>query len=237
MKYSLREYVDLVVEDSLDERLRGGFDLNQFKRLKTPEERSAYAKEHLTLKLGEGSSRDAWALSTGKVLKTIIPDEEMAFSIDQCKNEYAAFEKYGAEYIPRVYDRAPDFTWLIVEPVRAFSMITFSSGVLPEKCGFNEWALREFGRFFNRGIVKDNNPEIIWNKCMDNDLNKRIIEHPNEEAKPLAPYYNELPAMGQELLQKFIFLSKHGMIDIGRTDHWGWTADGRVVCLDPGVTK
>jgi len=236
MKYSLREYIELVVEDSLDEKLRGGFDLNHFKKLGTPEERTDYAKENLTLKLGEGGSRDAWALSTGKVLKTIIPDDEMSFSIQQCKNEYSAFEKYGSEYIPRVYDKAPDFTWLIVEPVRAFSLKPLESGVMPEKCGFNEWALREFGRFitFTGPVTKDDNLENLWNKCMDEDLKDRI-NYKNSE--PLAPYYNELPPMGQELLQKFLFLSNHGMIDISRSDHWGWTADGRVVCLDPGVTR
>lgn len=237
MKHSLKEFIDMVVEDSLDEKLRGGFDLNNFKRLKSPEERTAYAKEYLTLKLGEGGSRDAWALSTGKVLKTIIPDEEMRFSIVQCQNEYAAFEKYGPEYIPRVFDKAPDFTWLIVEPVRAFSLITYSNGVMPQKCGFGEWALREFGRFVNRGTIKDNNLEILWNKCMDKDVNDRTIENPDEEVKPLAPHFNELTPMGQELLQKFLLLSSHGMIDIGRSDHWGWAADGRVVCLDPGVSK
>ena len=55
MKYSLREYIELVVEDSLDEKLRGGFDLNHFKKLGTPEERTDYAKENLTLKLGEST--------------------------------------------------------------------------------------------------------------------------------------------------------------------------------------
>ena len=218
MPLRLKEYLDFLVEELLDEKLRGGFDLNHFKKLPNSSEQKKYAQERLEL-LACGSERCSYILSSGKVLK--LPTDPKFSYPEQNKTEVNVFQKFGSEVVPKVFDYAEDFSWLIVEPARVFS----SGYDLKSRTGFSMSAMTWFERFLNlHGRLHNSDTATKW---------RAFIAGWHEES---LPDWENLPPLGQQLIAKHHFLSDNGLIDITRADHWGWASDGRLVCVDPGIS-
>lgn len=215
---ALREYVDFLVEAALDEKLRGGFDLSQFKRLNAePRSQKEYADEHLQ-QLACGSSRCSYILSGGKILKLLAhPANLDTNDTSQNRGEMKSFQKFGPDYVPRVYDYSPTNTWLIVEPTRTFT----SNSDMYNRTGVDRLALIAFGQNIQRVPQGLGTPEA-WNHVMQG---KKLYHQ----------YWQTLKPLGKQLVEKLKHLMDNGVVDIARADHWGWTADGRLVCVDTGI--
>jgi hypothetical protein len=231
----LKEYLDFLVEEVLDEKLRGGFDLNYFKKLPTPKEQVAYADKTL-VKLDCGSERCAYVLSSGKILKLpTYPEHDKLF--EQNREEIKTFLKVGSEYVPRIFDYDPDFWWLIVEPARTFS----SYWDFKDKTGVS------MGVVFTLDRILKSSPDIkdvpeAWNALVKKEEEEKREKEKEEEGSARwmsssSVPWEKLPALGQQFLVKYHYLSNVvGLIDITRAEHWGWTSDGRLVCVDPGIS-
>lgn len=66
--------------------------------------------------LGEGSYRIVYRLAVGKVLK-LAKDNK---AIEDNKNEWDLFNCSGSDYLAKIYEHAPDFSWLISEEADKF---------------------------------------------------------------------------------------------------------------------
>jgi hypothetical protein len=192
----IKEYVFLVLEKVRTTKkgspFGNKFDVRKFKSLENINMMKAYADSFLSV-LGEGSSRIAYSLTSGKVLKIALNEKGIA----QNNTEMDVFTNPTTRpMISKIIDYDSDYRWIIADSVRAFN---------------NESEFREetgiiFGEFVNN--VKD-------------AVNK--IEAPDTTLA-----YNTVKTIqNTELL----------LGDIARVDHWGKSADGRVVLLDYGFTK
>lgn len=214
----LKEYIEEITQQVVSEKIRSlkkdlRFDFKEFKAIEWADRKILYAKARLQ-KLGCGSSRCAYALSSGKVLKISRHRREA----EQNEAEIKAFARFGADFVPRIYDHDLEFEWLVVEPSRTFS----SFNELKKITGITEYDL--IGLEFQ--VVQNGAsslPEAIdnYNKITTGN---RIV-------------FDQLPEKGRELLSKFYHLVSQGMDDISRWDHWGWTSDQKIVCVDPGLTR
>lgn len=223
MPTHLKEYLDFLVEEALDEKLRGGFDLNYFKKLPTASDQKTYADKTLTL-LNCGSARCSYILSSGKVLKLLVRPEYP--DTEQNEGEISAFKKFGPEYVPRIFDFDENNTWLIVEPAR-----TFSSGwEFKEKTGLSYHLARYFETYLGqRGRLSASDTAEQWQNFKSE---KDKFMWSGEEV----PDWESLTPLGQQYIEKHHHLNANGLIDITRADHWGWASDGRLVCVDPGIS-
>lgn len=213
----LKEHIDLQVAIVLQEKLRGGFDFNKFKALPSHRARIRYASHTLDA-LGCGSSKCAWILSSGKVLKMSTYVEDSS-DLLQNKTEIENFHTLGSGLVPKVFENAPDYTWYTAEPVRTFK----DKREFKEITGIDSDQIRRFGDLIAKiGMELLPTPRDVWM-----ELNKKWGEHISE--------WENLPEKGRELLEKVYELESKGIIDIARWDHWGWGADGRLLCVDTGI--
>jgi hypothetical protein len=98
-----------------DPQLKGlRFDWNRFKALKPVRQALAYADAFLE-RLGAGSSRVAYTLTSNKVLKVAHNEKGLA----QNKAELNIYTDPATKSIvAKIYDYEPDYVWLVSEPVR-----------------------------------------------------------------------------------------------------------------------
>lgn len=84
-----------------------------FNKLRTPPEREAYLEDCGFDHIGEGSSRSVWIISSKKVIKLALNKAGVA-------QNAAEFEiaQSGGDFFPKVYDKAPDDSWIEVELAR-----------------------------------------------------------------------------------------------------------------------
>jgi hypothetical protein len=211
----LQEYIEEIADQVVSEKIRSTskslrFNFEEFKAIKNYRFKMKYAQDRLK-QLGCGSSRCAFVFSSGKVLKIARYEGEY----EQNRREIEAFEKFGAELLPKIYAHDPEYSWLVVEPSR-----TFSSG-------------RDF--FSNTGFREI---DLVGIGFQIRDYGKSLLEALdayNNIEKYLPVVFEALPTKGKELLTKFYKLISQGMDDIDRFDHWGWASDQRIVCVDPGI--
>lgn len=106
----LRECVRTILERIV----RAGFSLGELKKLASVEEVMNYAKNHLT-KLGQGSSRAAFLLSSRYVLKVAKNDKGFA----QNEAEVDVFTNPSSKpIVAKIQDFDPGYKWLVSELVR-----------------------------------------------------------------------------------------------------------------------
>ncbi len=233
--FLLKEAISLITE-----KLFGAFDIRFFKQLSAKTDPDGqygalikYAKDRLPF-LGKGSSRTVFALSTGKVLK--IAEDWLAAG--QNKAEVAMFKKLnGTDAVARIYDFDPDFKWIISEPVRTFR--TNFKSTLKQETGLNESFLANIREIMLHmtyigldisNITPSSGYEFLLSALLENNdsfgmRNKLEVIHT----------LKTLPEKGKELISKFVYLTSRGIDDIDRDDHWGITANGRIVVVDYGV--
>lgn len=252
----LQEQIDLAVAEVLIEA-RTGFDFRKFKAIDDPEERFDYASSKLQ-KLGEGSSRAAFRLSNRYVLKVVIPD-----AIDKgVAQSHAEVELYTdpkvKPVLANIYEMADDYTWLISEPVRTFEFKEFykTTGLIDtytfdkahtylNKTDSIEGGKQEAKRQVEARKELLQQAEEEYEKARANPeehedtlisfLARKVESYKKKirlAEKVTSLYDNPFFLAIVELIDEFGVMRS----DLLRTDHWGVTADGRIVLLDYGYT-
>lgn len=224
MKNTLKQLVEnLVAEElqglSLSESWRG-FSMKQFKKLKTPEERIAYAETKLP-RLGSGTARVVFGLGSGKVLKITLN----RWARLQTRNEVEAFTRPGiAHLFAKIYDFDGDnYMWAIVEGVK---VIADNSDLL-NKFNPSEPMLEAIADSASKSF-EDAIKEAVehHNNHYEEEFTQFTVEHPLQ--------LSDLNELDLQLLRKVYDATKNGIEDIERYDHWGMTSEGRLVLVDSG---
>lgn len=155
----LHEYVALVLEAIRSKKNQKGsfgdkFDLKKFKSLDNYHMMTAYASEFLE-KMGQGSSRVAFVLSSKYVLKIAINEKGIA----QNQAEVDVYTNPTSQpVVAKVYQSDKDFNWLIsdlVKPIKSVNEFEELTGV--------DW--KTFSKYVNDGIkhksLSNNAPKFI----------------------------------------------------------------------------
>jgi hypothetical protein len=225
LKQLIEEQIDLVLQESL----KGTFSLNAFKTLKSLDEIHQYVKNSKLQFLGEGLGRQVYLLSSSKVLK--LAGNEIG--VMQNRDEVEGFKTFGSTgAVAKVHDSDSEYMWVIMEIAKAFQ----SEGQLKAETGgldddfliafAYELKLKRFPTGSFRLVMQ--NLRSAWQQMAQTHP---VFVH---RLKKLAG----ISSKGIELLQKlYLLLVKHNVVDIARFDHWGTTADGRVVCVDYGIIQ
>lgn len=237
---------NLVKEVLILEKLRGGFNLGEFKQLSktaSSSELLKYASERLGPPIGTGSSRTVFVLSSNKVLKLAVDQHWTKEGAGQAQNEAeveVATNPKVRNVVARVLDYDSNFKWIISEltkPITAkeiehvlgidvglFSDLlqriylskTFSKNVFDE-------AVRYLFDYYGKQLTWYDEEYIVA------DLRRRQAALSNINADILKPVVTGILAMKTEFGFDVQDLMSHG--------HYGKTADGRLVVIDYGYTK
>lgn len=161
-------------------------------------------------------SRITYLLSSGKAIK-------IAYNKDVSQNsaDAAAFDFFGPEYVPKIYDRDPEYRWLIVELVHTFNnemqFKRITGGLTDIILGYLQEYL-QMNKFNTQFDIED---FISWGK--------------NHQVRAFTALQDGITPKGIELIKKFTFLASKGVSDLDRYEHWGIGADQRIVCVDTGL--
>ncbi len=224
----LQSFISQIIKESMEEKLRAlpSFNWNAFKKLPF-EQLENYALDNLE-ELGSGSSRRVFLLSSGKVLKIAVNKAGVA----QNKAEIDAWTTPGVKnIIAAVYDAHPKYWWLVSELAKTsrtgdiFNRYFEGKQVFPNHgagpIGYFEEMLDVFENASGnlRQRIERTISYMIVNEFMSKDANMSKI------ADFLASVW------------KFTKMTPTTMDDIKRADHYGLTADGRLVIIDYGFTE
>lgn len=193
------------------------FDLAEFKRLPGPAEMQRYAHERLQA-IGRGTSRAVYSLTGTKVLKVaasgggnITKDKGgPGAGVAQNRAEVDMFtnpDTKGA--VAEIFDFDPEYRWLISEAVRSLSEAEFERLAGTDLASL-EWALEYC-------VETDSSASEGIEAAEDNGY--------GPPKRPILDLMLHLVDVGL----------KHG--DMLNPEHWGKTADNRLVLLDYGFTK
>lgn len=222
--------------------IRGSFKWPEFKKLQSTEQMLEYAANNLQ-ELGRGSSRAAFLLSNRYVLKVALP-ESGAKGVGQNKGELSVWTNPASKgVVTAIQDADPEGRWIVSEIARPLS----SEEEFQKLTGV-PWD--QFVSILkNYQTIEDDFEEIdqglkVWNRRLKN------AQASGDEAatQRIASKVQQLNAR-KENLQKMLnspivkgalsLIQNAGVQrgDILFVDHWGKTADGRVVLLDYGFTN
>lgn len=210
MNELLQEFIELTL---VSERIRSkNFNLSEFKKMHDPEEMYFYVRDKLQ-RLGVGSARTVWVLSSSKALKLARfnhPDRGRA----QNEAEFEISNDRGAgSIIARVLEHDPDFNWIVSQLVRPITEEEFA---------------RKFGASFDDVMF------ALIRTASDIELDRAtkasIFDEFNLQSNKRALEF--IDAIAQVKKQHDLEMG-----DITSIDHWGKTADGRIVLLDYGFTS
>lgn len=253
---SLRDEIDFAVTAVLLE-IRTGFDMPKFKSMEGNYRRQHRYAESKLEKLGEGSSREVYLLSNRHVLKMAIPKERTAArGVAQNEAEVEAYTNPKMKpVLSKIYDADSRYLWIVSELVRPLDYREFfeTIGIRNEEILQEvikryidaDYNVEDARQYFQSKINElqeriDNekrmlrNPKIIdfkknWLERGIKSMTKKIgliQEH-------IDAYDNSFVKLILELEDEFEIL----LADTKRFNHWGKTADGRIVLLDYGFTE
>lgn len=219
----LKNFILKTVKEILNESFPKGFNFDEFAKMPQAQKLD-YARKTLQDTndnfLGSGTSRIVYRLDSKRVLKIARMSEIGAAQNSEEKQLTDLFP----ELFPRIYRAADDGSWLISEIVRPLS----DEEEFLQLSGFT-WPLFA-GVIFSadqKNSIKTaidslpNNPEG-YGYPKGTDLKEKAM---GMIKKPL--FRKIIQAMGADLL----------VGDITVLEHWGKTADGRLVILDAGFTN
>lgn len=213
-------FIDAVLFERIRNKSTLKFKLNEFKKLDSLQECNKYAQSTLK-RLGDGSARAVFLLSSKKVLKiahekSLTTKGTSDAGIAQNRSEVNVFKNPRVQNIvAKIYEFDEGFKWIISDLVLEFND-DFEMAT----------ALKIDGSRF--GYDGDDIPRLM----------KRIIDF-NEDIDDLMDYS---PEDAQEF-EKFIIgiqdLVDRENLHSGEFDsgHFGKTRDGRVVLYDYGATR
>jgi len=215
----------------LNEAHFGKFNMDVFKNLDTLQEKQDYASQNLQ-KLGEGSSRVAYALSTSKALKVVIyPDGSPRFIQQTAEKGWAQNEAEIEVWTnpktkavaAKIFDFDGDrYDWLVMEIAQPVAGPSDLGLPCQEHVGMCQ--LVDF---------------IQSSEMFDDFISSLDYSVPREQKagirNELQAYVDNPPAYMKALVE----LVKNNDLDSGdlHPDHFGKTADGRIVLFDYGLTR
>lgn len=206
---AIREFVELCV---LAERIRSkNFDLAEFKAMNDLEEMFAYVQPRLQ-KLGVGSARSAWVLSSSKALKLARFRDEGKGRAQNEAEFNVSNDPGSSSIIARVLDHDPSFDWIVSQLVRPITEGEFH---------------REFKAEFDDVMF------VLLRTASDIKLS------PDARASVLDEFDLRSNERAVEFIDAVAQLKeKHDLevSDITQIEHWGRASDGRIVLLDYGFT-
>lgn len=250
---------EMVTEVLLQEKLRGSFNFTQFKKLsKTADSRELlrYLLDNLGNPIGEGSSRTVFVLSSNKVLKLAVDQSWTKEGAGRAQNEAeveVATNPKVQKVVARVYDFDSNFKWILSELTKPLTgkdirnitglesdlfedilrrSLDFESPLemvinhLKENANFEIKHAQEKIQQYSH--YNDNFNLGVWNDRLT-FAQERLEDLNNINVNLLKPVINGILAMKKE----FGF----NVDDLLRHDHYGKTADGRLVVIDYGFTK
>lgn len=199
--------------------VRASFDLSEFKKLYSIEEKLEYLRNS-TMYIGSGSSRIVFAISPKKVIKLVggndeSPDQHMRYVYypigrEQNKIEYSIWQESSPgmkELLPKIYEADKNFDWLLTElvrPIRSDIELQILMGLTKA----------QYSNFMEAMINMQSESYKKFYESLASEQRKRfdVIE---------------------QLIKKFDMQSS----DLTGLEQWGKTSDGRLVILDTGATK
>lgn len=229
--------------ENMDEAALRGFSLDILKketeRLKAEDgyiEDISYGLSKLADKynlpyMGEGSSRVVYALSTGKVLK-ISRDER---GLAQTEAEVSVWTNPSTkEVAAQVFDFDPDFNWSVMEIARTFKSSWRYNASLEHELGIPN----AYGATFTiadivNELLSDRSDGIATETIKD-----KLAELPRGQEIVLRKRLEKYLENPHPFVDKIADLVHNNDLDTGDlvSDHFGKTADGRIVLIDYGLT-
>jgi len=189
-------------------------------------------------KIGEGSFRAVYALPDNPNYVMKIADELWgdADTKDMNKQEADKFAQTGyPDLLPKVYDTADDYSWIVVERVRPY-------GISSDK-----WIYDFFPIFAKFWEDNQNNDDFQWRNTSLEDFFGEYTESRRDEIREPAnsdltyelggektreDLESQLPPLYKRFLE---FIEQYGVEPIEiRGDNVGIASDGRFVILDSG---
>ncbi len=183
------------------------FELSEFKKLKTYKEMISYVRDSGLERIGCGGNRCTYVYSDDKVIK-IGKDEE------QNRREFEACSEFGKVYCPKIYEHAEDFRWILSERVAVWE----NEKDFERDTGLNESWLYGAATYQR---IHEVPPQDLYEEFSNNQPWDIQDINPND--------------IGKKIIEKMGYLNINGIDDVSRWDHWGISADGRVVCVDLGL--
>jgi len=222
--------------------IRGTFKWPEFKQLQTLEQELDYASKNLQ-ELGRGSSRVVFLLSNRYVLKLALPAAGEK-GIQQNKGEISVYTNPASKgVVTAIYDQHPNYHWLVSEiakPITKPEEFKQLAGISWEEfvsVASNYEAAREEMTEINNGIKtwarrlqasqQEGNEALVQKQTAN-------IEKLKQRLGTLQKTLNHPLVVGAQNLHKNANLVGGDILEL---DHWGKTADGRVVLIDYGFTK
>lgn len=236
---NIKKLIAETVKQELHEVLRG-FSLKQFKdilkKARNPDKNLTYkfikqddaieyVKKHLPL-LGQGTSRIVFALSGDKVLK--IAHRKTLAGEAQNEQEVNLYTNPDTKPVmTKIYDADDEYFWIISELAKPFS----SASEFSAKTGLNADVMDDFEK------TCEEYGKLLWDETQDfGYFTVDPIDEVNSLEETVEWCKKNLKGTPAE---HAVHLAKNGAAagDLGPYDHWGTTADGRVVVVDYGLTS
>lgn len=204
----------------LQEVLRG-FNLNHFKKLPTNLGKIRYAKSMLP-HIGQGSARTVYAVSGDRVLKIAMNHKGIAQNQAEV-DVFLEMDQAGfGSVVAKAIDYDPKYHWILSEAEQPFTRGYDAEQTFEKKTGVTFSLFRVILRSLhsfpleNIGLLgRSSHPTDFSNKL------EKIAENPPFILKALEYAMRHL-----NLLEA----------DLTHIEHYGKTADGRIVLLDYGFT-
>ncbi len=223
MKQSLAALIKLAETYELLAVARRNIDKAHFNKLKSLHERFNWLTQNGFAQLGKGSSRVAFLVNQRKVLKLALNKAGLA----QNRIEFEKLSGVNSPYNPKVFDKAPDDSWIEVELVRPFK------------------SMDELAAYFNVGpqdlerlIVLIKNSSVPIKEKLETNIRDMEEGPPISGFKTYLESYKRLLA-SSKLLDVFQYIQSIDLIidDFGNYEHFGLAGDGRLVITDAGFTS
>lgn len=186
--------------------------------------------------MGEGSSRIVYALSTGKVLKISLDERGLA----QTEAEVDVWTNPSTkEVAAQVFDFDPDYYWSVMEIAKTFKDPYKNDENYQQSLEHELGIPTAYGVIFTiRHIVN----ELLSDRS--DGLSYDILEHVESQdlsSGQKAVLLNRIEKYIENphpFVDKLIDLIRNNDLDQGDlvSDHFGKTADGRIVLIDYGLT-
>ncbi len=183
--------------------------------------------------MGRGSSRVVYALSTGKVLKISMDERGLA----QTEAEVSVWTNPSTkEVAAQVFDFDPDYNWSVMEIARTFEY--------PDR-NYKASLEHELGIPTAYG-VKFTIAEIVNELLSDRSdgiateaIQDKLLELPRGQMLVLKKRLEKYLENPHPFVDKIADLVHNNDLNTGDivSDHFGKTADGRIVLIDYGFTE
>lgn len=198
----------------IKEAMMDSFSFEELNSLPSFAKKLKYCKQYLGKQIGSGSSRIVFQIDDEKVLKLAKNRKGLAQNEYEYDNYYACDD----DVLPRCYECADDYSWIVSEYVLPARVKDFKVVFGMSWRDFNLWLNSTYKQYTRPDNVK-------FLQCMDYD--KWVDTLDNNEA--IQPLYNWLTNRTYE-----------SMGDLHRKTNWGLTVrDGEpcLVILDNGLSE